>query len=170
MTTDGYTATASTTSPGFFPHQAFDKNDAMWIPDGGYGSQGKYIGTTTTVLTDSTGTTSLLLGEWVQLQLPAAFTVFEYSLSFYGQLNATSWTIAASTDGTTWKKLHDVSNYYLPPTKGTTDIFAIQHYLGPFTHFRFVMQAMNPESVAHTDIKSPYVQEVSFCGLPEVSF
>ena len=57
-----------------------------------------------------------------------------------------------------------------PDTKSTTDIFAIQHYLGAFTYFRLVMQAMNPESVASTQIPSPYVQEVSFCGLPQVSF
>ena len=167
MTSAGYTATASSTAPGYFPHQAFDKTDAMWIPDGGYNTVGKYAGTTTTALTDSTGTTSILPGEWVQLQVPAAFTIIEYSLSFYGPFDAPDWTLAASNDGVSWKKLDAVSANYLPPNKPTTDIFAVQHYLGSFTYFRLVLHTMNSEYMAGTQIKAPYVQEVSLCGLPQ---
>lgn len=165
-TTDGYVAVASSTLPGYYPWQAFDQGPGLWIPNGGYDDKGAYTGITTTIITDSTNSNTFAMGEYVELQMPKPFVLMEYSVSAYGPWAPVSWTVAGSSDGTKWTAAHVVQEYSMP-TSSTSAVFAITATLCPFTSLRFIVQYMAPPNeVVSTQVAAPYIQEVSFSGLP----
>lgn len=167
MTTNGYVATASSTAPGFFPWQAFDQGPACWVPESTYNSStGVYTGSVSTPLTDNTGTKTQVLGEYVQLSLPDKFMLVEYSLSVLGSWSPIAWTLAgANADGSVWRCLDVQQNYNFVENGGTSRIMAITEYLGSFSQFRFIIQAMAPQAEpVQTNL---FLQEVSISGLKD---
>jgi hypothetical protein len=78
----------------------------LWLV-GGYAS-GLYNGTTSTTLQDS----SVISGEWNQIQLPVATSITSVRLSYRnsGQGNPTSISVLGSNDGTTWYSVVPISS------------------------------------------------------------
>lgn len=166
LTTGGYSTTASSTVPGYFPWHAFDQGGECWVPEAMYNTaSGAYAGTTGTTLTDSTGTTSLAMGEYIQLLLPDKFMLIEYSLSILGSWTPCAWTLAGLNDDNTWRCLDVQSGYVFPNDGGPSRIFAITQYLGSFSQFRLVIQQLNAQVASpQTNL---FVQEFSVSGLKD---
>ena len=87
-------------------------NSTFWNSGGAYNGSGTFIGTTVT----SVRAPNLInvYGEWVQVKLPYALSITEYSMTprsdFYKYQFPKSWYLVGSNDGTTWDAI-DYQNY-----------------------------------------------------------
>jgi hypothetical protein len=129
-----YVASASTDSGGQYPAwQAFDRNNNLWVASYSYTINVPYAGTVTTI--DANGTS--YKGEWLQIQMPSAIVLANYSLRPQdGPVNTPSaWYVLGSRDGTNWNLIDTrAGQSWVSTIYNTYQIQSSQ----AFTHFRFV--------------------------------
>ncbi|KAJ3008905.1 hypothetical protein HKX48_008271 [Thoreauomyces humboldtii] len=107
-----YTVSLSTAANGAYNPWKALATFSIWDPYGYMSaanySSGVYSGTSASTLVG--GVT--YLGDWMQVQLPAAVVVHSYSVRPRSSGNAagapTKWVLAGSSDGTTWSLIHSV--------------------------------------------------------------
>ena len=120
---------------------------ALFTRDGGtsfwgdnmYSTNGTstYTGTTTTTVSGSA-----VKGEWVQILLPVSINLTSYTLyarKLWSSRQPKGWTIAGSTNGTTWSLVDSRSNFGPFDNNGLQSTFTISTLTGPWNYFRFIM-------------------------------
>lgn len=167
MTTFPTVAMTSNTGPGGFTasassvldalrsaYRAFDKLANQWACAANRydGTTGAYVGAVSTTVDGSP-----VNGEWVQIQTPVPFKLYNYSVTDAGPRQK-QWTLAGSTDGTTWSLL-DAQN--LASLIAGQVTYTVSANRGAYSYFRFIVQAIGQAGQTVTDLP-----ELLFGGLP----
>jgi hypothetical protein len=140
---------SSTYSSGFHPaYKAFDYSAAASVDNSGstmYHSAWSLYNTTTGAYTGSTSTIisgTTYSGEWLQIQLPYAISLTDYSISCRPDYETTqapnTWIIGGSTNGTTWVLLDSESNISNWASTLRTQNFKVSNTSNRYTYFRIV--------------------------------
>jgi hypothetical protein len=91
-----YTTTASTGTAA----NAFDKTATAWAGASTYVSGTPYA---TSTPATTTNTSTIILGDWIQLQTPVLVTLLQYSIHpISSSIYPSAWTLLASKDGIAW--------------------------------------------------------------------
>ena len=111
--TAGFICTASGTNGGRQVYYLFDRTTTnCWAGVGPYNGSSPYgqlySGSITTNVSGS-----VIGGEWVQLQCPAAYNIVSYTVTDTNQ-RASAWTIAGSNDASTWTYLDSRATTSVP--------------------------------------------------------
>lgn len=135
-----FTATASSaiTSPGL----AFDNSFVShgWMA-GGYQMQSNGSKTTGTVTSyiDLSGVSTTTNGEWLQLQLPQAYSISSYRIYIFEAFYApAAFKLLGSTDGVTWNLVDERSTTW---TNGSFQTFQTISRTS-FTYFRLIINTL----------------------------
>lgn len=128
-----------------------------------YSNEGFYIFNTTT---NVAGTD--VLGEWLQIQFPENISIASYDVyprqdSFYQvtKYSPSKWTLAGSTDGTTWSLVHSVSSYSWPST-GTLGSIVLSNNVSDtnsYCYYRFIAEVVGD---ATGDNQTCHIAELMF--------
>lgn len=151
----GFTATASSTLDGVrAAYRAFDKTATQWACAASrYDStSGAYVGAISTTVDGAT-----VQGEWVQIQTPVPFKLYNYTLTDTGPREK-QWTLAGSTDGASWTSL-DAQNIATPVAGSIT--YVVSASKNACSYFRFIVQTIAQAGQTVTD-----VSELLFGGIP----
>lgn len=138
-TSDGYTVTASTVNTATNANQAwyaFDRvSTRRWASAATYTNASTgYTGTVSTTVSGSP-----ILGEWIQLQTPTPFTLQSYVITDSNQRQK-QWTLAGSTDGTTWTSI-DSRTLGTVPAAATT--YTPASPAPSYSYYRFIVQTVS---------------------------
>ena len=112
---------------------------------------------------------SLVVGDWVQIQLPNAVTAKGYQIS-NSQYAVGSWTLAGSTNGTTWTLLDsqgavtNSSGAYVSGTALSTTAVPIGALTSftftnstSYTYYRFICRTSSSATAAFVGLNQLYI-------------
>jgi hypothetical protein len=154
---DGFVASASSAGASNQAYAAFDKSLATSFASASAytSSTGAYPGTTSTTVSGTA-----VAGEWVQLQTPVPYRLTSYRMTDANGREK-QWTLAGSTDGSTWTLL-DQNTLATAQTAATT---YVPYYATavPYSYFRFIVQAVTSGNVTSDLV------ELLFFGVPAIS-
>jgi hypothetical protein len=134
-TTNGYTVTASSQyDSGHLTWYAFDRSTSYtsWASGGAYynGSGTPNAGSPVTTVSGSAVT-----GDWLQLATPVPYRLVNYTMND-GAGRQKAWTLAGSTDGSTWTFI-DSRNFTTPPTVAT--VYTPASTAGVYSYYRLIV-------------------------------
>lgn len=139
-----YIASASNTGGTTQPYYAFTNDlNAYWGELSSYSNSGVYTGGLTTTVSSVSYS-----GEWIQLQLPNAITLYSYTLTgrqdqqLYAYRLPTSFIIAGSNDGSTWVLVDKVvyTNFNSQYDGSCNNYICAAGNTNSYTYFRLILQ------------------------------
>lgn len=148
---NSYSVTASTFQGGYEPQLAFDKGASRWASAVGIYNSGPYAGSVSTTVSGVA-----ITGEWLQMVSPVAFSLINYVWWDSAGRNK-SWTLAGSTDGSTWVLLDSRNLGTVVSTATTYSIGIVPAY---YNYYRVIVQSV-VSGQGNSDL-----QELTFYGQP----
>jgi hypothetical protein len=142
-----YIASASNTGSTTQPYYAFTNTlSDFWGELTSYSSTGVYTGALTTTVSSVSYS-----GEWLQIQMPNAITLYSYTLAgrqdntLYGFRTPTSFIIAGSNNGSTWTLVDTVvyTNFNSQYDGNVNNYICAAGNTNSYTYFRMIIQKIS---------------------------
>jgi hypothetical protein len=142
-----YVASASNTGSTTQPYYAFTNTlSDIWGELTSYSTSGIYVGSVSTTVSGTAYT-----GEWLQLQLPNAITLYSYTLAgrqdqqLFAFRTPTSFIIAGSNNGSTWSLVDKVvyTNFNSQYDGNVNNYICAAGNTNSYTYFRMIIQKIS---------------------------
>ena len=161
-TTSGYTASASDTSTGHDPWEAFDSTNTIttrWRGDGTNYASG--VANTTQRLSASSGTP---YGSWLKLHLPERIKLYKMRLNGASTQTPKKCEIWASNDDSTWTNIYNFNS----GNGGALDFVTFLEFtFTPINDGVFEYYALIVTEVVNTSEPVTSIVELEYFGIPE---